>query len=203
MAAMRRMLLLIIVSAISAQLTSAQQSKEVTISEPGIYELSGLFKQADTVALVRIVSGDMETYSTAVYKAEVIKSFKGAAAGETVYFGPYVGERLGWEYILFLRNVSEPIKPKTTTNTGYGTIRYAEVFNEGYSSMETSYQCIFDGRDTSQKCDYGVRVCTDYIKLPSATPTFPPVAEETPFGCRAVRKTAFISLLEALGKRGK
>jgi hypothetical protein len=38
--------------------------------------------------------------------------------------------------------------------------------------METSYQCIFDGSDTSQKCDYGVRVCTDYIKLPSAMPTF-------------------------------
>ena len=203
MAAIRRMLLLVIVSAISAQLTSAQQSKEVTISEPGVYELSGLFKQADTVALVRIVSGDMETYSTSVYKAEVVKSFKGAAAGETVYFGPYVGERLGWEYILFLRKVSEPIKPKTTTNAGYGTIRYAEVFNEDYSSMETSYQCIFDGPDTSQKCDYGVRVCTNYIKLPSTTPTFSSVAEETPFGCRAVRKTAFISLLEALGKPGK
>ena len=78
----------------------------------------------------------------------------------------------GGDYILFLRNVSEPIKPRATTNAGYGTIRYAEVFNEGYSSMETSYQCIFDGSDTSQKCDYGVRVCTDYIKLPSAMPTF-------------------------------
>jgi hypothetical protein len=114
MAAMRRMLLLVIVSAISAQLTSAQQSKELAISEPGIYELSGLFKQADTVALVSIVSGDTESYSTALYKAEVVTSFKGAAAGETVYFGPYVGERLGWEYILFLRNVSEPINPRTT-----------------------------------------------------------------------------------------
>ena len=152
---------------------------------------------------MKIVSGDVETYSTAVYKAEVVKSFKGAAAGETVYFGPYVGERLGWEYILFLRNVSEPIKPKTPTSAGYGTIRYAEVFNEGYSSMETSYQCIFDGRDTSQKCDYGVRVCTDYIKLPNGTATFPPVAKETPFGCRAVRKTHFVSLLEAFGKSGK
>jgi hypothetical protein len=62
-----------------------------------------------------MVSGDMESYSTTVYKAEVVTSFKGAAAGETVYFGPYVGERLGWEYILFLRNVSEPINPRTTT----------------------------------------------------------------------------------------
>jgi hypothetical protein len=197
------MLLLAMLTAISAQLISAQQSKEVTITEPGIYELSGLFKQADTVALVRIVSGDTETYSTAVYKAEVVKSFKGVHSGETIYFGPYVGERLGWEYILFLRNVSEPIKPKNIANDAYGTIRYAEVFNEGYSSMETSYQCVFDGPDPSQKCDYAVKVCTDYIKLPSATPTFPPVAEETPFGCRAVRKTVFISLLEALGKPRK
>ena len=113
------------------------------------------------------------------------------------------GERLGWEYIVFLRNVSEPIKPRATTNAGHGTIRYAEVFNEGYSSMETSYQCIFDGSDTSQKCDNGVRVCTDYIKLPSAMPTFPPVSAEIPFGCRAVRRTAFSSILEALGKQGK
>ena len=200
MTATRRMLLLVVITAISAQLTSAQQSKEVTIAEPGIYELSSLFRQADTVALVRIVSGDTETYRSAVYKAEVLKSFKGAAAGETVYFGPYVGERLGWEYFLFLRNVSEPIKPKTTPNAGYEIVRYGEVFNEGYSAMETSYQCIFDGRDISQKCDYGVRVCTDYIRLPSAIPTFPPMSEETPFGCRAVRKTAFISHLETLSK---
>jgi hypothetical protein len=44
MAAMRGMLLLVIVTTISAQLTSAQQSKKVTITEPGIYELSALFK---------------------------------------------------------------------------------------------------------------------------------------------------------------
>jgi len=68
MAAMRRMLPLVIVSAISARLTSAQQSKELAISEPGVYELSGLFKQADTVALVSIVSGDTEVNSTAVYR---------------------------------------------------------------------------------------------------------------------------------------
>jgi len=175
----------------------------VTVSEPGIYDLSGLFKHADAVALVRIVSGDTEAYSTAVYKAAVVKGFKGAADGEIVYFGPYVGERIGWEYIVFLRNISKPIKPKAAQNAGYGTIRYAEVFNEGYSSIETSYECVFDGSEPAQKCDYGVRVCTDYIKLPSATPTFPPVSEETPFGCRAVRKTAFISLLEALSSPRK
>jgi hypothetical protein len=149
------MLLLVTVVATFAQLSSAQQSKEVSVTEPGIYQLASLFKQADTVALVKVVSGDTETYGVAVYKAEVVTSFKGAAAGETVYFGPYVGERLGWDYILFLRNAFDPIKPKTTSKAGYGTIRYAEVFNEGYSSMETSYQCVFDGRDIAQKCDEG------------------------------------------------
>jgi hypothetical protein len=203
MAATRRMLLLIAVAAISAQSISAQQSKEVSITEPGIYELAGLFKQADTVAIVRVIAGDAEAYNVAVYKAEVVQSFKGAAAGETVYFGPYTGTRLGWEYILFLHKVPGPIAPKSPLNASFGTIHYAEVFNQGYGSMEASYQCAFDGRDTSQKCDYGVRVCTDYIKLPRATATFPPATEETPFGCRLVRKTVFISLLEELANPGK
>jgi hypothetical protein len=196
------MLLLVTVVATFAQLSSAQQSKEVSVTEPGIYQLASLFKQADTVALVKVVSGDTETYGVAVYKAEVVTSFKGAAAGETVYFGPYVGERLGWDYILFLRNAFDPIKPKTTSKAGYGTIRYAEVFNEGYSSMETSYQCVLmDG--TLPRNAMRARVCTDYIKLPRATPTFPPVTEETPYGCRSVRKTVFMSLLETLGSRKK
>ena len=112
MGAWLRTLRLVTVGAISTQLTSAQQSKNVTITEPGIYELAGLFNHADTVALVKVVSGDTEAYDIAVYKAEVVKSFKGATAGETIYFGPYLGERLGWEYVLFLRNSHKTIVPK-------------------------------------------------------------------------------------------
>jgi len=85
--------------------------------------------------------------------------------GATVYFGPFMGEKLGGEYFLFLRSVKDPINPKTEA-TSYGKIPYSEIFDEGYSSMETSYECVFDGKETAQKCDYGVRVCTDYIKLP-------------------------------------
>src|SRR5689334_19620070 len=92
-----RMLLLIIVAVISAQRFSARQSREITITEPGIYKLADLFKKADVVAILKIVSGDTENYDCAVYKAVVVKSFRGSEAGETVYFGPYVGERLGWE----------------------------------------------------------------------------------------------------------
>lgn len=92
-----------------------------------------LFKAADVVALVKTVSGDTESYDHAVYKGEVIQSFKGISRGATVYFGPFVGEKLGWEYVLFLRNATKPITPKTTAASSYGTVPYSEVFNEGYS----------------------------------------------------------------------
>lgn len=196
MGALRR-LLLVTVLAISAQLTSAQRS--ATITEPGIYELSNLFKQADIVALAKVTSGDTENYNVAVYKAEVLKSFKGAAVGQIIYFGPYAGERLGWEYLLFLRSVPKTITPKATSSAGYGIIHYSEIFNEGYTSMETSYECVFAGKDIARKCDYGVRICTDYIRLPKSIPVFPPKTDDLPFGCRWVRRAVFISLLDALG----
>src|ERR1700730_18621004 len=122
-------------------LTSAMasaQSRVVTITEPGVYKISDLFKASNIVALVRIVSGDTENYDHTVYKGEVIQSFKGMERGATVYFGPFVGERLGWEYVLFLRKVTEPMTPKTTAAASYGAIHYWKVFNEGYSSMESS-----------------------------------------------------------------
>jgi hypothetical protein len=203
MAAVIRTLLLATVIVISVQAAPAQQPSEVTITEPGVINLAALFKQADIVAIVKIVSGDAENYSVAVYKGDVVTSFKGSATGETIYFGPYVGEKLGWEYILFLHKVPKPMVPKTTSSASYGTIPYAEVFNEGYTSMMTSYECVFDGKDTAQQCDYGVRVCTDYIVLPKSTRTFPPVTQSTPFGCRWVRKPVFTSLLGTLASPRK
>ena len=180
----------------SAQQSSAQA--EATITEPGIYSLKSLFQHSDTVAVVKVISGDTESYETAVYKGQVINSFKGASPGETIYFGPFIGERLGWEYILFLRNKPDAITPKTKSSGSYGKVRFAEIFDQGYSSMETSYQCVFDGAEIRQQCDYGIRVCTNYIKLPKNTRTFPPERNDTPFGCRWVRKASFLSLLEKL-----
>jgi len=179
---------------------SAQSSRDATITEPGVYTIGDLFKNADIVAVVKVLSGDTENYEHAVYKGEVVKSFKGAVTGATVYFGPFVGERLGWEYFLFLRNAAKPLAPKTApSSTSYGTIRYSEIFNQGYSSMESSYQCVFDGKEIAQKCDYGVRVCTDYIKLPQSISSFPTEESDPPFGCRCARKTAIISLLDTFG----
>jgi hypothetical protein len=172
------------------------QSQSVTITEPGIYKLSDLFRVGDVVAIVRIVSGDTENYDCAVYKGVVVESFKGLARGATIYFGPFTGQKLGDEYFLFLRKVAKPIIPKTTATAAYGTIQYLKVFDEGYSSLETSYECVFDGEEIAQKCDYGVRVCTDYIKLPKSMHAFPPEGNDPPFGCRWVRKSVFFSLLD-------
>jgi hypothetical protein len=199
MAALRMLVPLVV---LMSALASAQ-SQVVTITEPGVYEISELFKSADVVALVRTVSGDTENYDHAVYKGEVIQSFKGLPRGATVYFGPFVGEKLGWEYVLFLRNVTKPITPKTTATASYGTVPYSEVFNKGYSSMESSYACVFDGTEITQKCDYSVRVCTDYIKLPKSMSAFPPDENDPPFGCRWVRKAVFISLLDTLANLRK
>lgn len=170
----------------------AQQTAKVTITEPGSASLESYTRRADIVALVRVIAGDTEAYGVPIYKAEVLQGFKGATAGQTIYFGRFVGTRLGWEYVLFLHAVKQPIVPKSNPNAAYGTIQYGEVFNEGYSSMETSYECIF-GED--KQCDYGVRVCTDYVVLPADTPVSPPMSETTAFGCRWVRKTTLLSLL--------
>lgn len=184
-------------------ITTSIGQTTTTITDPGAYKVGELFKRADVVALVKIVSGDTESYEHAVYKGEVIQSFKGMPRGATVYFGPFIGEKLGWEYVLFLRNVTKPIAPKTAATASYGTVPYSEVFNEGYSSMVTSYACVFDGKEIAQKCDYGVRVCTDYIKLPGSIPAFPPEDNDPPFGCRWVRKAIFIFLLDTLASPKK
>ncbi len=178
--------------------STCAQTRSVTITEPGTYEIGELFKAADTVALVHILSGDAENYDCAVYKGKVVQSFKGTQAGAIIYFGPFVGYKVGDDYFVFLRNADQPISPKTSATTSYGAIPYAKVFDEGYSSMETSYACVFDANQVLPQCDYAVRVCTDYIKLPKSMETFPPEENDAPFGCRWVRKTGFLSLLDRL-----
>ena len=60
---------------------------------------------------------------------------------------------------------------------------------------------VFSGASGEQQCDYGVRVCTDYIKLPKSLPVFPNGGDDPPFGCRWVRKDAFILVLNELGAK--
>jgi hypothetical protein len=174
----------------------------VTITEPARYKLEELYKKADVVALVRIISGDMESYDVAIYKAVVVTNFKGTTDGQTIYYGPFIGEKLGSEYVVFLRNVKEPAVPKDAKNPAYGTVKYFEVFNQGLGAMETSYECVFDEKNTNESCDDGVRICTDYIILPKNIPVFPSMDDIVPMGFRWVRKTKFISLLYELATPG-
>jgi hypothetical protein len=176
-------------------------TETVTITEPARIELGLLFNVSDIVAVVKIVSGDTENYKTAIYKAVVLIGFKGTAKEQALYFGPFIGQKLGSEYIVFLRNAKEPAVPTTSQTASYGTVKYLEDFNQGYTTMESSYACIFDGNVPEQSCDYGVRVCTDYITLPKGVRAFPPEKDDPPFGCRWVRKSKFISLLDEFAER--
>ena len=101
-----------------ASFTVTAGGETVTNTEPGRIQLGHLFKMADVVAVVRVVSGDTENYKIALYKAVVLTSFKGTAEGQTLYFGPFDGQRLGWEYIVFLRNQKDMAVPSTTSTSG-------------------------------------------------------------------------------------
>jgi len=125
-----------------------------------------------------------------------IGSFKGLHDGAIVYFGPFLEQKLGGEYVVFLLDGKRTLTPKPGVSSSYGPVHYLEVFNQGYSAMETSYECVFGGKEPAQTCDYGVRACTDYIRLPKTVRTFSPESEP-PFGCRWVRKPIFTSFLSS------
>ena len=135
----------------------AQRTATVAITEPGSGTLDNYMNRADVVALVKVVAGDTEAYGVPIYKAEVIQRAQGRSGwSHDSIRTASSAHRLGGEYVLFLRDVKNPLSPKASATNALGTIHYAEVFNEGYSSMETSYECKF-GAD--KQCDYGVRVC--------------------------------------------
>jgi hypothetical protein len=103
-----------------ASVTTTIGQRTTTSTEPGVSDIPELFRVSDKVALVKTVSGDTEHYKIAVYKAQVVQPFKGAVSGETLYFGPYVGLKLGWEYIVFLRATAEPLQPLTGRQSATG-----------------------------------------------------------------------------------
>ena len=188
----------LITAVIGTVLGGAQTPSTVTNTEPGIYQLTDLYLHSDKVALVKVIAGDSEAYEVPIYKGRVISAFKGVANSQIIYFGPYLGTKIGSEYFLFLRDVTNPIQSKDKSNIGFGNVNYSSVFDEGYTSMLTAYQCIFGGSTINQQCDYGVRVCTDYIKLPKSVSTFPMESDIQPFGCRWVLKDQFTSILNEI-----
>ncbi len=162
-------------------------------------------KQADLVAIVRLLSGDIEHYPKAVYKAEVVQSFKGVQKGAIIYFGPFIGYGLGEELLVFLHHSErgiEPNQPVTNSGLSYGPISsFYLVMYEGYSALRIQYDCVFDGKEIAQQCADGISVNTLQVVLPKSVKTYPSRTkgssnEETKW----VRKAVLVAYLQELSK---
>jgi hypothetical protein len=181
---------------------TALAQRTVEISEPATVTITDLFKQADVVVVVEILSGDSENYETAVYKAKVLTTFKGAEVGQQLFFGPFIGYEVGGEYVAFLRRAK--VGPKVQAHDGptmtYGPLEaFHLIMYQGYSIMPLRYECAFDGKDPAQSCDYGVRVNTDQVKLPPTVRTFPRTSKDDFVDAnRWVRKDVLLRLLATL-----
>ena len=187
----------------SATISVTSQGRNVTIAEPAPVKIEELLKQADLAAVVRLLSGDTENYPRAVYKAEVLEPFKGIEKGSILYFGPFIGLDLGGEYLLFLRHLEEGVKPKekaSSAGLNYGPIPdLYEVMYEGYSAISIGYDCVFDGKEISEQCDYGMKLNTKQVILPKSIRTYPSLAkgsfaEDTKW----VRKAVFTAYLRRI-----
>lgn len=161
------------------------QAQRIDISEPAIVSLERLFKEADLVAVVSILSGDGEHYRPiTVYKAEVVAAFKGTRKGERIYLGPFATYAVGGEYVAFLRRSREAARPTEKVADpalNYGTIdALFNVMYDGYSMMPAQYICVFDGKETREQCSDGVKVNTYQVKLPKGVKTYPLEPDDAP-----------------------
>ncbi len=137
--------------------------------------VSDLFKQADVVATVRILSGDSEHYPVTVYKGEVEKAFKGTAPKEIIYFGQFVSFGVGSEYLVFLSRAEKEIEPKDKpSGFNYGVLSsFFRIMHGGFSIMPIEYACVFEGKDVAQRCDYAVKLNPEQVILPATIKAFP------------------------------
>jgi len=149
------------------------QSIDSSASSIRPVKIRDLFAEADFVAIVKIVSGDSEHYSKTVYKATVIAAFKGTTSGEKIFLGPYDSLGVGSEYLAFMIK-TEGIAPKASSDFDYGSIStFYQIMYGGYSIMPVGYECVFDGKEIKEHCDYSVQLNTSQIILPSMIKTFP------------------------------
>jgi len=177
-------------------LTTIQLALATTIAP---VKLRDLFTQADTVAIVRILSGDSENYDVTVYKAEVLLAFKGASQSEKVYFGPYTSFGIGEEYVVFLKKSEKGLEPKEKSpGLNYGPIkRFLRIMYGGFSVMPVEYACVFDGKEIREQCDYGVKLNPKQVVLPKDIRTFPAGAPTSVTNYNQwVRKDALVALLK-------
>jgi hypothetical protein len=160
--------------------------------------ISELFVQADQVALVRVVAGDMEHYGTIVYKAVVEIGYKGTRTKEVLYVGPYAGLGIGAEYVLFLQH-GEGVRPKSGSGLSFGAIpKVGKIMSAGYAALPVGYECVFDDA-VERHCDDSVEVNPVQIVLPRTLPTFPQKEAEMATTYKIwVRRSDFLPELQRL-----
>ncbi len=163
-----------------------------------------LFTQAGQVVLVRVVAGDTEHYGTIIYKATVETAYKGAKAGDTVYFGPYAGLGIGAEYVVFLE-AGAGLMPKDASGLSFGRIvSLGRIMAAGYAALPVGYECVFDDPAGDRHCDDSVELNPVQIILPKAMKTFP---QRDDAGIKAykiwVRRSDFLPQLQKLSDAEK
>lgn len=177
--------------------------KSVTISEPASVSIETLFTQADLVAFVQIRSGDAENYKAALYKATVLKAYKGAHKADTIYFTPFISYGLGSEYLVFLKNDNKHIgdiigDSVDRTRLPYDpTLSILRIMYEGYSVMRVSYECVFDG-PISEGCDDAVKFNVDQVTLPRKVKAVPTRVNGNSDANKYIRKKELEMLLNTI-----
>ena len=198
-----RVLLFLIVMMSLFQPAYAQQAQTVVLTEPVIIRLENLFQMADTVALVKVLSGDTQNYPKVIYKAEVVKSFKERLLGKRFISGR--AWELDWAGSIFSsfgmwQSPWRPTPPQALTTelsiipkcSTRVTVRWRPLTNV-YSMGRTLLRSVATARESVRTTSSFQNRCT-----PS-----PPMTEDTPFGCRWVRKEALLSALDTLHESGK
>ena len=195
-----KVVFVLLVGSIASAPAATAHSAATSIAQVKIEEL---VKQADLVAILRILSGDTESYPTTVYKAEVVQAFKGTQPRATIYFGPFEGYGVGKEFFVFLQNAEKGIEPrpqKGGAGLNYGTISsFYQVMYAGYSALSVEYECFFDGEEPAQKCEDGVKINTQQVILPKSVRTFSSTTKGLSGDeIRWVRKSVLVAYLEKL-----
>lgn len=193
---------------LSTGLCLAQPTKTITttIFEPASVSLAALFAQADLVAFVQVRSGDAERYDVAVYKAVVLKAYKGSKVDDLIYFTPFISYGLGSEYLVFLKKTNKHIIDIVAKDSKKKSLPYDSrqsfyrIMYEGYSVMAVSFECIFE-KPTHQRCDYAVKFNVMQVKLPPELNIFPQEEDDSAvLDIKYVKKKKIESILESLGR---
>src|SRR5262249_21400369 len=163
------------------------------------------FKEADFVGVIEIKAGDSENYEKCIYKANIIKSYKGNVIGKFIYLGPYIGLSIGNQYLAFLKNTNKSLnnfileKDSEKPLPFNGLEIYYNIMYGGYSILPINYICVFDGKEIKDQCDYGIKINTYQVKLPGKLNTFPvSIIENSNADTKWIRRDQLLKYIENL-----